>query len=135
MKSLERLALAAAVVALAGLLAARAAADEGPSLRLEDAMHLALTRNERARIADLESTIARAGVAPARAGATQAPSNVGAGTIQLTQPIVNEPAWPLYRQAKEVYEAQRYQTTDDKRTLAFDAARSFLAVLTSEAIL
>ncbi|HZS41374.1 MAG TPA: TolC family protein [Polyangia bacterium] len=144
------------VAALAAVIAARAA--EAQPLRLEDAVHLALTRNERARIADLQSTISRAGVEralagflpvlsasgndtqhvaapPARMGAADSPTNIASGVVQITQPLVSAPAWPLYRQARQLYEAQRYQTVDDKRTLAFDASRSFLAVLTSEAVL
>src|SRR5581483_2315716 len=144
------------VAALAAVIAARAA--EAQPLRLEDAVHLALTRNERARIADLQSTISRAGVEralagflpvlsasgndtqhvaapPARMGAADSPTNIASGVVQITQPLLRAPAWPLYRQARQLYEAQRYQTVDDKRTLAFDASRSFLAVLTSEAVL
>jgi outer membrane protein TolC len=134
-----------------------ARAQSGP-LRLEDAVHLALTRNERARIADLQVTVSRAGVERALAGflpvltagstdtqhaetptpkpgAAPSPSNVATGLIQVTQPLLSLPAWPLYRQAKQLLEAQRFQSTDDKRTLSFDAARSFLAVLTADAVL
>lgn len=147
------LAFALAVICL---LAARANA-QAP-LSLDDAVHLALTRNERARIADLQVTVSRAGLEralagflpvltvnandtqhadspPARAGSPAASSNISTGTLQFTQPLVNASAWPLYRQAKQLYEAQRLQSTDDKRTLAFDATRSFLSVLTADAVL
>src|SRR5581483_8977985 len=115
------------VAALAAVIAARAA--EAQPLRLEDAVHLALTRNERSRIADLQTTVSRAGVeralagflpvlsangnttqhadaAPARMGAPAASTNVTTGAVQFTQPIVAASAIPLYKQAKQLYEAQ-----------------------------
>jgi outer membrane protein TolC len=129
-----------------------------PPLRLEDAIHLALAGNERARIADAEVTVSSAGVQraragflpvlaaggnrtqhadapPARTGTQPGASGVGTGFVQFTEPLINAPAWPLYRQAKQLLEAQRYQSTEEKRLLAFDAARSFLSALTSEGVL
>jgi outer membrane protein TolC len=144
------------VMALALVFAAPRAAADG-ALRLDDAVALARSRNERARIADAQVVVAEAGVAKARAGflpvltlgATDTqrpesvvkngmvvqPSNVAAANASLSQPIVNLPAWPLYRQAREALEAQRDSSTEDRRTLTFDAARAFLAVLTAQGVL
>jgi len=144
-----------AVAMLAPSLPASAA--QAP-LRLDEAVRLALAGNERARIAELDVVVSRAGVQralagflpvvsaggsgtqhaeapPTRAGAQPTPSGSAVGLVQLTQPLVNLPAWPLYRQAKQLLEAQSYQSTDDKRTLAFDASRSFIAALGSDATL
>ena len=120
-------------------------------MRIEDAVQLALTRNERARISDLNVVIADAAVERARAGflpvlafngndtrtavlAAGQPANVAAGTLILTQPLLNPSAFPLYAQAKALAEAQRAQNTDDKRLLAFNAANAFFSVLTTDAI-
>ncbi len=120
-------------------------------MRIDDAVQLALTRNERARISDLNVVVADAAVEKARAGflpvltfnssdtrtavvAPAQPSNVGAGNLVLTQPLLNASAFPLYSQAKALAEAQRAQNTDDKRLLAFSAANAFFGVLTADAI-
>ncbi len=128
---------------------ARAAANSG--LRLEDAIQLSLTRNERVRISELNVIVAEAAVERARtaflpvlsanandtltaAVAAGQPNNVGAGNLLITQPIVNVPSWPLYAQARAQAEAQRAQNVDDKRVLAFSAAASFFAVLGAQGI-
>jgi outer membrane protein TolC len=120
-------------------------------MRIEDAVQLALTRNERARISDLNVVIADAAVEKARAGflpvllfngndtrtavlAAAQPANVAAGTLVLTQPLLNPSAFPLYAQAKALAEAQRAQNVDDKRLLAFSATSGFFVVLTTDAI-
>lgn len=137
------------------LVAARAPA-EPVSLQLEDAVHLALTRNERSRIADLDVTVSDAGVQrartaffplltasgndvlhpqrPTRAGVAQ-PSNVGTATLTLAQPLFNPSAFPLYAQAVDQLQSTRAQTVDDKRGLAFDAARAFFSILSASAVL
>lgn len=127
------------------------------ALRLEDAVRLALSRNERAQVANLQIAVAEAGVSRARAGflpvvtlgatellrpytvkrddVTVVPWNSGASTFTIAQPILNLPACPLYGQAKRLLEAQTLQSSEDKRQLAFDAARAFLAVLVQESVL
>jgi outer membrane protein TolC len=121
------------------------------ALRLADAVQLALARNERARISDLNVTVADAGVERARAAffpivtftASDAahakslpgqPSNAATGALTLTQPIVNASAWPLYAQARELASQARAQGTDDKRVLAFNAASAFFVVLGAQAV-
>jgi outer membrane protein TolC len=141
-----------ALVVLLVLLPRIAGADDQPqaaSLRLEEAVRLALARNERAQISDLQVTVAEAGVERARAGflptvaltgsdtqhfntAGNAASNIGNSSATINQPIVNAPAWPLYGQAKSLELAQRAQNVDDKRLLAFNAATAFFAVLNAD---
>lgn len=127
-----------------------AADDQGAApLRLEDAVQLALARNERAKISDLQVVVAEAAVERARAGflpivaltgndqqhlgaTSSASSNVGTSSATINQPLVNAPAWPLYSQAKALEDAQRAQNVDDKRLLAFSAAGAFFAVLNAD---
>ena len=128
-----------------------AQAPGGSGLRLGDAVQLALTRNERARISDLNVVVADAAVEKARVGflpvltfngndtqtalvATAQPHNVATGSVVLTQPIINASAYPLYAQAKALAEAQSAQNIDDKLILAFNAASGFFAVLSASAV-
>jgi outer membrane protein TolC len=125
-----------------------AATPEAAGLTIDQAVQLVLTRNERARISDLNVTVADAAVEKARAGflpvltlngndtragvvAAGQPANVATGSLVLTQPLLNPSAFPLYAQAKALAEAQRAQNTDDKRLLAFSAANSFFTVLST----
>jgi outer membrane protein TolC len=128
-----------------------AQAPGGSGLKFADAIQLALTRNERARISDLNVVVADAAVEKARTGflpvltfngndtqtglvATGQPHNVATGNLVLTQPIINASAYPLYAQAKALAEAQYAQNIDDKRLLAFNAASGFFAVLSASAV-
>jgi outer membrane protein TolC len=146
MKRLLPLLLVATAPALA-----RAQTPAPSGLKLEDAVHFALTRNERAQISDLNVVVADAAVEKARSGflpvlsfngndtgtatvaATQ-PHLVASGNLSLTQPILNASAYPLYAQAKALAEAQRAQNIDDKRLLGFNAAGAFFTVLTNSAL-
>jgi outer membrane protein TolC len=128
-----------------------AQAPGGPGLKFADAIQLALTRNERARISDLNVVVANAAVEKARTGflpvltfngndtqtalvATGQPHNVATGNLVLTQPIINASAYPLYAQARALAEAQYAQSIDDKRLLSFNAASGFFAVLSASAV-
>jgi outer membrane protein TolC len=121
------------------------------ALSIEQAVQLILTRNERARISDLNVNVADAAVEKARAGflpiltlngndtttavvAAGQPANVGAGSLVLSQPLLNASAYPLYSQAKALADAQRAQNTDDKRLLSFSAANAFFTVLSASAV-
>lgn len=140
-----------AVAALAALGAMiRTAASEPPAqgLRLEDAIQLALTRNERAQIAQLDVVIAEAGVAKARAAFLpglsasgsdtlhwrEQPLDTANGSLTLTQPLIDPTAWPLYGQARHQLAGQRAQSADDRRQVAFDAAKAFIAVLLADQV-
>jgi outer membrane protein TolC len=149
---------AALGVILAATFAARTAsaagegapAAAGAPMHLEDAVQLALTRNERARISDLNVTVAEAAVERARtaflpvltavasdtqhANPTTGPNQVGQATATINQPLVNAPAFPLYAQAKNQANAEHAQNVDDKRLLGFSAASAFFAVLQAQAV-
>jgi outer membrane protein TolC len=137
-------------VTLACLLAAGGSARAGEAITLEQAVHLALTRNERAAITNLDVEIAEASVVKARVaflpvlqatgGATyspwdKAPHTVGTGQLQVNQPIIAPSAWPLYDQAQHSLDAQRAQTVDDKRQLEFDTAHAYFNVLLAQRVL
>jgi outer membrane protein TolC len=127
-------------------------ADEGP-LPIEQAVELAVSRNERARISDYGVVAASAAVEKARTaffpiaqavgsdqqhayGATdRLPNNVRQFSVTLSQPILNASAFPLYAQSEALLDAQRAQNVDDKRVLGFNAASAFLAVLTAGDVL
>jgi outer membrane protein TolC len=136
------------------LLAAAGTAEAQEPLALERAVELAATRNERAKIADLNVAVSSAAVQRAvgaflpslnvNANDTQrpddivragTPSNIANASATLSQPIFNATAFPLLGQARQNHDAQIAQSLDDKRVLAFDAARAFIAALQSEAVL
>ena len=62
------------------------------------------------------------------------PIDIGSGTLTLTQPLIAPSAFPLYDQAKHALVAQKEQTVDDKRQLAFDTVRAYLAVLLAQQV-
>jgi outer membrane protein TolC len=127
------------------------AAEPPHPLNVADAIQLALTRNERAQIANLQVAVADAALEKARAGflpslsataqltgrpyRTNLPRDVEQSAITLVQPLINASAWPLYLQSASLLEAQRASTTDAKRLLAFDATTTFLEVLSVEQVL
>jgi len=63
------------------------------------------------------------------------PKNTANGALTLNQPLIVLSAWPLLDQAKHLRDAQRAQTAEDKRQLAFDAARAYFAVLLQQKVL
>ncbi len=128
------------------------AAPTGPAfpLTLDQAVQLALSRNERAKISDLNVVVADAAVEKAftaflpalvgtasgvqHATAIKPPSNSGTAALTVTQPLLNAPAFPLYAQARRLADAQRAQNVDDKRLLGYTAASAFFAVLNAQDI-
>ncbi len=70
-----------------------------------------------------------------RNGATVTPYNLATGSGTITQPVVNVPAWPLYRQAQRLLDAQKASSTDAKRVLEFNAAQAFFNSLAAQAVL
>ncbi len=145
----------AALCALGARVRSGAAEPPAPAavqgLRLEDAIQLALTRNERSQIAELNVVVADAGVARARAAflpvlsasgndtlhprdTSPSPLNTANGALTLSQSLIEPTAWPLYDQAKHELSGQRAQSTDDRRQLAFDAAKAFIAVLLADQV-
>lgn len=121
-------------------------------LGLEEAVRLALAQNERALKAPLRIKIAEGQLARARSAFLPTLSTGGSGTLSsnedrsgqrlsgsaaltLTQPLVNLSAIPLYAQSRHQLESERWGAVQDKRLVAFDTARAFLVVLTSERVL
>ncbi len=135
---------------------------QSAELRIEDAVNLAVTRNERAKMADLNVVVADAAVLRARtafyptvlvAGTyTQKPDDIvdpkrASGSIinsagaslnaaaTLNQPLLNASSIALYQQAKNIALGTDAQTMDDKRLLAYDAAKAFFSALSADAVL
>jgi outer membrane protein TolC len=124
----------------------------GPAMSLQDAVQLTLSRNERAKISDLNVVIADAAVEKAFAGfmplvtmggtdtqhayaaTSTAPNNIGTANLTVSQPLLNASLFPLYGQAKELANAQRSQSVDDKRLLAFAGATAFFTVLNAQEV-
>lgn len=126
-------------------------------LSLEAVVKTALSRNERAKIADQSVVSADAAVSKARAaflpsltlsaGETLRPAqvesagrvvlrdNAANASLTLSQSLFNATSFPLYAAAKHSYEASRFTHSDTRRQLAFDAARSFFAVVAQQRVL
>jgi outer membrane protein TolC len=121
-------------------------------LTLDQAVQLTLSRNERARISDLNVVVADAAVQKAftaflplvtLAGQdTQTsypstktlPNNIAASQATVNQPLLNASSFPLYSQAKNLARAQRDQNIDDRRLLGFTAATAFFTVLDAQQV-
>jgi outer membrane protein TolC len=126
-------------------------------LSLEAVVKTALTRNERAEVADQSVVSADAAVSKARAaflpslnlsaGETLRPQqieangkvvlrdNAATASLTLSQSLFNATAFPLYAAAKHGYDAARFGRKDTRRQLAFDAARAFFAVVAQQRVL
>ncbi|EYF03801.1 TolC family protein [Chondromyces apiculatus] len=123
-----------------------------PPLTLEEAIKQALTYNERSLQAPLRVEAAEGQVERARAAFLPSLSASGAAVLNaaedfegrhlsasaaltVNQPIINPSAFPSYAQARHSREAEKWGAVQDRRVLAFDTARAFLVVLTSERLL
>src|SRR5450432_2571062 len=115
------------LVPVTTLLVLWTAAAVAQDLTLAEVVRLALARNERSQIADLEVTTADAAVARARAGflptlslggsetlrpytveqngRTVLRDNAASGSLTLNQPLLSVTAFPLYAGAKHNAEA------------------------------
>ncbi|AKT37328.1 TolC family protein [Chondromyces crocatus] len=119
------------------------------ALTLEDAIKMALTNNERALQAPLRVEAAEGQVERARAAFLPSLTTSGTATLSarenaagsllttgaavtVSQPLLSPTAFPLYAQARHTREAEKWGAVQDRRLVAFDTARSFLVVLTSE---
>jgi outer membrane protein TolC len=128
-------------------------------LTLEEAINLALTRNERAAAADEETRAAEARVGQARSfllpdltllgdytrRTHETTRTVGGVTtlqsrearearLNLEQTLFDAQAWPLLQSAKRAREAARYDARDTKRLLAYETAETFLTVLAADRV-
>jgi outer membrane protein TolC len=143
-----------------GALAALLASSAAPALTLEEAIALALSRNERAKIADESVKAADARVARARSfffpdltltgdyvrrshettrtvdGETSVLQTQDGleGRLTLAQPILDAQAFPLLSSARRSRDAAELAALDEKRRLAYEAADAFLAVLAREQV-
>jgi outer membrane protein TolC len=130
------------------------------ALTIEEAIHLALTQNERSRVADQEARAAEARVARARAfflpdltvrtdytrrsHENQRTVDGETTTLQtrngwetratLSQTIFDAQGFPLLTSAKRARNAARYDALDAKRRLAYETAEAFLAVLADDQV-
>ncbi len=132
----------------------------GIALTLEEAVALALARNERAKIADESVKAADARVAKARAfffpdvtvagdyvrrshettrtvdGVTSVLSSQDGmeGRITLEQVLLDAQGFPLLSTARHSRDAARLDALDEKRRLGYETADAFLAVLAREQV-
>jgi outer membrane protein TolC len=123
-------------------------------LSLQSVVKLALSRNERAEIANQNVVAADAALAKARAaflpslslsaGETYRPQQAETGNVRnnsataaltLSQPLFNATAFPLYASAKHGYDSVFHNHLDLRRQLAFDAARGFFSVVAQQRVL
>ena len=128
----------------------RTALAEG--LRIEDAVHLALQNNERARKAPLRTEVAEGQLDRARDaflptlvanGAStlkpdppaKTPALTNSGTLTLSQPLLNPSAFPQYAQQERTRDAEKFGALQDRRQLAFDTAKAFVQALATERVL
>jgi outer membrane protein TolC len=117
-------------------------------LTLEQAVSLALERNERSAIADTTVEAAEARVNRAKSAFFPRVDVTGtyrndyadptertlSGGALLTQPVFDARVFPLYRQARFARDAARFDAQDAKRILGFDAAAVFLSTLSFEQV-
>jgi outer membrane protein TolC len=128
---------------------------QAEDLSLETVVKVALTRNERAEIAAQSVVAADAAVTKARVAflptvnmtAVETPleiqqsgkvllrDNVANAALTLTQSLFNATSFPLYASAKHSYMSARYTQVDQRRQLAFDAARAFFSVVAQQRVL
>jgi len=131
------------------LLLSHAAFAQDAPLTIERAVELAVTRNERAAIADTTVEQAEARVRRARSfllprvnvtstlirdvGTSDNETVLNTNAL-LSQTVFNARAFPLFRQARLERDAAKLTASETKRLLAFDAATSFLATLSVEQV-
>ena len=141
----------AALAICSGLVAADALAEE-PPLTLQEAIDLALAKNERALKAPARVEAAVGGLDRARSAflPTLTASGIGAwssisdrngrnfagdGALIFNQPLVSPSAFPLYSQAEHTLASERWGAVEDLRLLAFDTASSFITALSTQQLL
>ena len=133
---------------------------EGAELTVEEAVRLALLRNERVKIAEERLTAAQARVAKARAfffpdltlsgrygrrndggtisvggqTFTSRDPNVRLATASINMPLFDARAFPLYRQAKLGHKAAHLDEIEERRLLAFEVADAFLRTLSVQQV-
>ena len=118
-------------------------------LTIEQAVGLAVSRNERSAIAETTVEAAEARVRRARTAFlprvdvsgtlrgdyTDTTERTLSTTALLTQPIFDARAFPLYRAQRFERDAVRLSADESKRLVGFDAAATFLSTLSFEQVL
>ena len=124
------------------------------ALTIEDAIRMALGRNERAQAADQDAAAARALTQKARAFLLPSVSATGEYRLsgskgespfldgsdrrtltgRLDQTLFDARAWPLLRTALRHSDAARWGAADAKRRLAYETAEAFLSALSAEQV-
>jgi outer membrane protein TolC len=138
------------VSGLASVASGDAPVANGPTtLTLDQAVQMAVARNELSAIADLNVEAAVGGVDKARVAFLpvlaaigsnsytpwdKQPHDITKGSLSLSQPLVTPSAFPLYDQAKHTLDSTRASTVDAKRQLAFTAAQAYLAALLADQV-
>ena len=135
------------LVLLSLLLVPLLSAQDAP-LTIERAVELAVTRNERAAIAETVVEAAEARLSRSRSvilprvditGAWRNEYNPADRTLNtaatLTQPLFDMRVFPVMRQFRFERDAARLAATDNVRLLGFDAATAFLTTLSFEQVL
>lgn len=124
-------------------------AQDTTPLTIEQAVSLAIERNERAGIAETTVEAAEARVRRARTAFyprvdisgnlrgdyTDQTERTLSTAALLTQPIFDARAFPLYRAQRFERDATRLTATETKRLLGYDAAVQFLTTLSFEQVL
>ena len=119
------------------------------TLSIEQAVHLAVERNERTEIANTGVEVAEARVGRSRSillpqlGISGSYRNDSAADTRntlstsatLTQPLFDARAFPLIRQARLELDAARATATESHRILGYDAANAFVATLNVQQVL
>lgn len=112
---------------------------------------MALATNERAAKSRLRVDVADGQLDRARSAFFPTLAASGSGTVRpepdktgrigstttaltLSQPILSASAFPLYAQARHQLESERWGAKQDRRQLAYDAARAFLQALSAERV-
>jgi outer membrane protein TolC len=120
-------------------------------MTLEDAVKLALSKNERAQKAPLRVEVAAgqlerardaflptlnaAGTSTYRPDAKAGTNPASSGSLTLNQPLLSPSAFPQYSQQRHNLESEKWGSSQDKRQLAFETAKAFMQALTAENVL
>lgn len=121
-------------------------------LEIDAAIAAALRTHERVKLADARVEQAEADIAAARseflptltlgASATARPTSdsdgryvTGAGTLTLVQPLLAPSAIPRLASSEHTLDAETWSREEERRLIAFDTSRAFLAALLAERVL
>lgn len=124
-------------------------AQESRPLSIEEAVRLAIERNERSAIAETSVAVAEARVNRARSvflpqlginstlrnDSAADTRNTLSATANLSQPLFDARAFPLMRFARLDLESARANAGEARRVLGYDAANSFVSALSFQQVM